>query len=75
MRTMSVPDKLYQIAGLAYELVEEWEADGNKDAETFKSLWPFSTPEQGMSIDEWAAQVQWLAYEYEASQVRKFPPM
>ena len=48
---MSVPDKLYQIAGLAYELVEEWEADGNKDAETFKSLWPFSTPEQGMSID------------------------
>jgi len=72
---MSVPDKLYQIAGLAYELVEEWEADGNKDAETFKSLWPFSTPEQGMSIDEWAAQVQWLAYEYEASQIRKFPPL
>ena len=64
---MSVPEKLYQIAGLAYELTEEWEADGNKDADTFKALWPFSTPEQGMSIDEWAAEVQALADEYATS--------
>ena len=65
---MTVHDKLYQMSGLANELAHEWEAEGNQDAAEFKQLWPFSVDNAaaggGLSIDEWAAEVQALADEY-----------
>ena len=69
---MTVHDKLYQMAGLAYELAAEWESEGNQDAAEFKQLWPFSVDNAaaggGLSIDEWAAEVQALADEYGRTQ-------
>ena len=68
---MTVHDKLYQMAGLAYQLAAEWESEGNQDAAEFKQLWPFSVDNAaaggGLSIDEWAAEVQALADEYVTS--------
>jgi len=63
---MSVVDKLNEIAVLAIELCEEWEAEGNKDANTIASPWVFSDDENGaMDIMEWAFQVRGLAESYE----------
>jgi len=68
---MTVHDKLYQMSGLANELAHDWEAEGNRDAAEFKQLWPFSVDNAaaggGLSIDEWAAEVQALADEYVTS--------
>ena len=69
---MTVHDKLYRMAGLANELAHDWEAEGKRDAAEFKQLWPFSVANAaaggGLSIDEWAAEVQALADEYERTQ-------
>ena len=66
---MPVVTKLNEIASLAMQLCEEWEADGNRDASTIPSPWPFSDDKSGgMSIDEWAFQVRGLAEAYEPTQ-------
>ncbi len=63
---MSVVNKLNEIAQLAIELCEEWETEGNKDANTIASPWVFSDDENGaMDIMEWAFQVRGLAESYE----------
>jgi len=64
---MSVVSKLNEIASLANELCEAWEAEGNRDANTIPSPWVFSDDRSGpLSIDEWAAQVSGLAEAYES---------
>ena len=64
---MSVVNKLNEIAVLAIELCEEWEAEGNKDASTIPAPWVFSDDENGaMDIMEWAFQVRGLAESYES---------
>ena len=70
---MSVVNKLNEIASLAIELCEEWEAEGNKDANTIPSPWVFSDDENGaMEILEWAFQVRGLAEAFEgATDARK----
>jgi hypothetical protein len=63
---VSVVSKLNEIASLANELCEAWEAEGNRDASTIPAPWPFSTDKSGgLSIDEWASEVSGLAEAYE----------
>jgi hypothetical protein len=62
---MTVVDKLNQMASLAIELGEEWEAEGNRFAEDISSPWVFCDTKFGaMDIDEWAFQVWGLAEAY-----------
>ena len=64
-KTMTVVSKLNEIASLAMELCEEWEAEGNRFAEDIPSPWVFSDDKSGgLSIDEWAFQVWGLAEAY-----------
>ncbi len=64
-KTMTVVDKLNQMASLAIELGEEWEAEGNRFAEDISSPWVFCDTKFGaMDIDEWAFQVWGLAEAY-----------
>jgi len=64
-KTMTVVNKLNQMASLAIELGEEWEAEGNRFAEDIPSPWVFSDDKSGgLSIDEWAFQVWGLAEAY-----------
>ena len=63
---MTVVNKLNQMASLAIELGEEWEAEGNRFAEDIPSPWVFSDNKSGgLSIDDWAFQVWGLAEAYE----------
>ena len=62
---MTVVDKLNQMASLAIELGEAWEAEGNRFAEDIPSPWVFCDAKTGaMDIDEWAFQVRGLAEAY-----------
>ena len=62
---MTVVSTLNEIASLAMQLCEEWDADGNRDAGTIPAPWPFSDNKSGgLSIDEWAFQVRGLADAY-----------
>ena len=64
-KTMTVVDKLNQMACLAIELGEEWEAEGNRFAEDIPSPWVFCDAKFGaMDINEWAFQVWGLAEAY-----------
>ena len=67
----STNDRTRQAIPHAKELAHDWEAEGNRDAAEFKQLWPFSVDNAaaggGLSIDEWAAEVQALADEYVTS--------
>ncbi len=64
-KTMTVVNKLNQMASLAIELGEEWEAEGNRFAEDIPSPWVFSDDKSGgLSIDDWAFQVWGLAEAY-----------
>ena len=67
---VSVVSKLNEIASLANELCEAWEAEGNRHADTIPAPWPFCDDRAGpLSIDEWAAQVSGLAEAYAAEVV------
>ena len=64
-KTMTVVDKLNQMASLAIELGEAWEAEGNRFAEDISSPWVFCDTKFGaMDINEWAFQVWGLAEAY-----------
>ena len=71
---MTVVSTLNEIASLAMELCEEWDADGNRDAGTIPAPWPFSDDKSGgLSIDEWAFQVRGLADAYTEQPVKIEP--
>jgi hypothetical protein len=73
-----VYNRLREIGLLAMALAEAWEQDGNRDADSMMQPWPFSVYQtagggseadddeiaQGLSIDEWAAEVMAVAEEY-----------
>jgi hypothetical protein len=68
---MTVVSTLNEIASLAMQLCEEWEAEGNRHASTIPSPWPFSDDKSGgLSIDEWAFQVRGLAEAYAEQPVK-----
>ena len=70
---VSVVSKLNEIASLANELCEAWQAEGNRDASTIPAPWPFSTDKSGgLSIDEWASEVSGLAEAYEPATSTSF---
>ena len=70
---VTVVSKLNEIASLANELCEAWEAEGNLDASTIPAPWPFSTDKSGgLSIDEWASEVSGLAEAYEPATSTSF---
>ena len=71
---MTVVSTLNEIASLAMQLCEEWDADGNRDASTIPAPWPFSDDKSGgLSIDEWAFQVRGLADAYTEQPVKIEP--
>ncbi len=71
---MTVVSTLNEIASLAMQLCEEWDADGNRDAGTIPAPWPFSDDKSGgLSIDEWAFQVRGLADAYTEQPVKIEP--
>jgi len=64
-KTMTVVSKLNEMASLAIELGEEWEAEGNRFAGDIPSPWVFCDTKFGaMDINEWAFQVWGLAEAY-----------
>ena len=71
---MTVVTTLNEIASLAMQLCEEWDADGNRHASTIPAPWPFSDDKSGgLSIDEWAFQVRGLADAYTEQPVKIEP--
>jgi len=71
---MTAVSTLNEIASLAMQLCEEWDADGNRDAGTIPAPWPFSDDKSGgLSIDEWAFQVRGLADAYTEQPVKIEP--
>jgi len=55
---------LWEMVAQGNELTEAWEREGNRDADTLESAWPFSTERGAMSINEWVAELGALADEY-----------